>query len=56
MRPVTQGTANRAFRFISVDNGANFVAVDEVGDLAVSGQSGWYEPTNMTRREVRLPR
>jgi hypothetical protein len=46
--PSPNGTANRAFRFISVDNGANFVAVDEVGDLGVSGQSGWYEPTNMT--------
>ena len=42
------GITDRVFRFISVNNGATFPSVTEVGDLGVSGQSGWYEPTNMT--------
>jgi hypothetical protein len=40
------GVPDRTFRWISVNNGATFPVVDEVGDLGVNGQSGWYEPVN----------
>jgi hypothetical protein len=40
------GIADRTFRWISVNSGADFAVVDEVGDLGVGGQAGWYEPIN----------
>jgi hypothetical protein len=39
-------TATRTFRFISTDNGANFSAATQVGNVALNGQSGFVNSIN----------
>jgi hypothetical protein len=44
--PSPNSTNDRTFRWISVNNGADFTVVNEVGAIGIGGQSGWYEPIN----------
>ena len=41
------GIAERTYRFISTDNGANFTSIQQVGNIALNGQSAFWNAANV---------